>query len=121
MKGENVPTRAKENVPMREMGENALRQGYAPKGEGAEKFHFIFTEITEAFMAATELSISITIYMLFPVILYQIWLFIKPGLYSYERKELKRQYMIYCVLSVINIIATLGIILPATCKFFLGF
>jgi sec-independent protein translocase protein TatC len=51
-----------------------------------KKLKFILTEITEAFMAATEISICITIYMIIPIILYQIWLFIKPGLYEYEKK-----------------------------------
>ena len=97
-----------------------------PQKKGLNKdldggFHLILTEITEAFIAATELAISITIYMLIPIILYQIWLFVKPGLYEYEKKELKRQYKIYCVLSLINVIITYWIILPATCKFFLSF
>jgi Sec-independent protein secretion pathway component TatC len=51
-----------------------------------EEFHFIFTEITEAFMAATKLSMFIGMYMQWPIILYQLWLYIKPGLYQYESK-----------------------------------
>lgn len=86
-----------------------------------KKLKFILTEITEAFMAATEISICITIYMIIPIILYQIWLFIKPGLYEYEKKIWKIRYGAYCILSIINIIITYWIILPATCKFFLSF
>ncbi len=86
-----------------------------------KKLKFILTEITEAFMAATEISICITIYMIIPIILYQIWLFIKPGLYEYEKKIWKIRYGTYCILSIINIIITYWIILPATCKFFLSF
>lgn len=86
-----------------------------------EEFHFIFTEITEAFMAATQLSMFMALYLQFPIILYQVWLFIKPGLYQYESKWLSTIMLISCNLTVINLIITYFIILPATCKFFLSF
>ena len=56
----------------------------APLGNAATRngssFHLIFTELTEAFLAATQLSLAMTIYTLFPVAFYQFWLFIKSGL-----------------------------------------
>jgi Sec-independent protein secretion pathway component TatC len=71
-----------------------------------EEFHFIFTEITEAFMAATQLSMFMGLYMQWPIILYQLWLFIKPGLYQYESKGALATMIIACGLSGINVIMT---------------
>jgi sec-independent protein translocase protein TatC len=88
---------------------------------GKEPFHFIITDITEAFIAAIELSIFISIYMTIPLFFYQFWLFIKPGLYEYEKKAFKRYYLMYCLLSILNIIITYWILLPATCNLFLSF
>lgn len=84
-------------------------------------FHFIFTEITEAFEAATELSIYVTLYALLTIAWYHTWSFIKPGLYEYEKKMLSFHAAVCCALSGINIIITYYVILPATCKFFLSF
>ena len=39
-------------------------------GEEGQEFHFIFTEITEAFMASTQLSMFMALYLQFPIILY---------------------------------------------------
>ena len=69
-------------------------EGEAYNALTEQEFHFIFTEITEAFMAATKLSMFMAVYMQYPIILYQIWLFIKPGLYEYESKGAQTTMMI---------------------------
>ena len=57
--------------PLAEASAEALSLGWLPKENQSIPFHFIFTELTEAFLAATKLSLFVSLYMLFPVALYQ--------------------------------------------------
>ncbi len=45
----------------------------------------VYTNLTEAFISYLKLSLLIGIIVSFPVILYQIWVFISPGLRKTER------------------------------------
>lgn len=81
-------------------------------------FHFILTEITEAFTAATKLSIFVTIYALVPVACYQLWLFVQPGLYKYEKQIIERLLGACFFMSIIGAIIAYQAALPAICKFF---
>ena len=48
--------------------------------------HLVFTELTEAFLTYFKLSLWGGLIFASPVIFYQAWSFISPGLYSKERK-----------------------------------
>ncbi|RPJ69966.1 MAG: twin-arginine translocase subunit TatC [Acidobacteria bacterium] len=52
-----------------------------PKGS-----HFIFTEPMEAFLLKMKMALIVGIMMAMPVTLWQVWLFIAPGLYAREKK-----------------------------------
>jgi sec-independent protein translocase protein TatC len=52
-----------------------------PKGS-----HFIFTEPGEAFFLYMKMALIVGIMIAMPVILWQAWLFIAPGLYQREKK-----------------------------------
>ena len=47
---------------------------------------FITTGPTEAFMMYMKMSFFVGIFLVAPYILYQVWAFIAPGLYSHEKK-----------------------------------
>ena len=47
---------------------------------------FIYTEPTEAFMLQIKGAALAGLVLATPVVLYQLWLFISPGLYSHEKK-----------------------------------
>ncbi len=47
---------------------------------------FIYTEATEAFFLYMKMSFFVGIFLAAPIILYQVWAFIAPGLYVHERK-----------------------------------
>lgn len=48
--------------------------------------HFIFTEPMEAFLLKMKMALIAGIMIAMPVILWQVWLFVAPGLYAKEKK-----------------------------------
>lgn len=46
----------------------------------------VFTELTEPFMIYLNVSLVAGIFVASPVLLYQVWLFVAPGLYKHERR-----------------------------------
>jgi sec-independent protein translocase protein TatC len=46
---------------------------------------FIFTSVTEAFITYFKMSIVAALFLASPIILYEIWMFISPGLYEKEK------------------------------------
>jgi sec-independent protein translocase protein TatC len=47
---------------------------------------FIFTGVTEAFITYFKISIVAALFLASPVILYEIWMFVAPGLYETEKR-----------------------------------
>lgn len=47
---------------------------------------FVFTEPTEAFVLYVKMALLAGVVLAMPVILWQVWLFIAPGLYAKEKK-----------------------------------
>lgn len=53
-------------------------------------FHLIYTDIMEAFVAQIELSLFGSFIIFLPYLMGQVWSFILPGLYKYEKDRLLR-------------------------------
>jgi sec-independent protein translocase protein TatC len=51
-----------------------------------EKSSFIFTGVTEAFITYFKISVVAALFLGAPVILYEFWMFVSPGLYEKERR-----------------------------------
>jgi sec-independent protein translocase protein TatC len=47
---------------------------------------FIFTSLTEAFVTYFKIALVAALFLAAPVILYEVWMFISPGLYEKEKK-----------------------------------
>jgi len=47
---------------------------------------FIFTTVTEAFLTYFKMSLAAALFLAAPVILYEVWMFVAPGLYEKEKK-----------------------------------
>ena len=47
---------------------------------------FIFTGITEAFLTYFKISVVAALFVAAPIILYEFWMFVAPGLYEKEKK-----------------------------------
>jgi sec-independent protein translocase protein TatC len=54
---------------------------------GYERATFIGTGVAEAFFTKLKVSVIAGIFLVSPVILYQIWRFVAPGLYAHERRH----------------------------------
>lgn len=83
--------------------------------------HLIYTNITEAFFTYIELSLWIALLFLIPVFLFEVWLFIIPGLYLYERQILNYLFFVFFFFIIISLLLGFLIIIPLIIKFFLGF
>ena len=51
-----------------------------------EGTHLIATSVVAPFMTPFKLALLASIYLAMPVILYQVWAFVAPGLYRHERR-----------------------------------
>jgi sec-independent protein translocase protein TatC len=47
---------------------------------------FIFTSVTEAFITYFKISLVAALFLAAPVILYEVWMFVSPGLYENEKR-----------------------------------
>ena len=59
----------------------------------------IATQVASPFLAPFKLALYLAVYCAAPVMLYQIWGFIAPGLYKNEKKLVKEQNIINTRLS----------------------
>ena len=83
--------------------------------------HFIYTNITEAFTMYIKLAIFTGIYTTFPIMLYQLWAFLVPGLYLYEKKVLRVFLFISTFLYLTAGFLGYYFFFPIVNSFFLGF
>lgn len=79
------------------------------------------TEPAEQFTKALLFSISGGIVVMFPYIVWEIWRFIKPGLYDHEMKKLKGVVFIISGLFVTGVLFAYFIICPFSLSFFSSF
>jgi len=82
---------------------------------------FIFTGLTEAFFTYLKVSLLAGIFIASPVVLYQLWSFIAPGLYEKE-KIYAYPFVIFSTISFVGG-ALFGYfaVFPIGFKFFMGF
>jgi len=87
----------------------------------ADNSWMIFTGVTEAFFTYLKVSFLAGIFLSLPVIFYQLWAFISPGLYSKERNAIF-PFVIFSTLFFITG-ASFGyfVVFPFGFKFLLGF
>jgi sec-independent protein translocase protein TatC len=58
----------------------------APLRRACPKAEFIYTSPTEALMLYMKMSFFVGIFVAAPLILYQVWAFVAPGLYPHEKR-----------------------------------
>jgi sec-independent protein translocase protein TatC len=76
--------------------------------------------IEEKFMTHLKVSIILGIVVAFPYILWEIWSFVKPGLYAKERKAARGIVWICSFLFILGILFGYYIITPFALKFLTG-
>jgi sec-independent protein translocase protein TatC len=82
---------------------------------------FIFTSLTEAFFTYLKLALFSGIVLASPVILYQIWAFVAPGLYRHEKKYALPFVLLSTIFFLTGVLFCFLVVFPIACKFFAGF
>jgi len=81
----------------------------------------IFTGLHEAFMVYLKASILAGVLMAAPVLFYQLWNFVSPGLYEQERRSVLPFVLFSSVCFVGGAIFGYYVVFPYGFRFFLGF
>ena len=83
--------------------------------------HLIFTELTEAFLTYFKMALWGGFVLASPVIFYQAWRFVSPGMYLKERKL----FLVFAAWSTFGFLAGMAfayfVAIPAILSFFLSF
>jgi sec-independent protein translocase protein TatC len=92
----------------------------AAMGEGDSQ-RLIYTGLTEAFFTYFKVAFFSGIFVMFPVLLLQIWGFIAPGLYRTEKKAFLPFLIATPILFFLGGIVVYYVVLPMAWPFFLSF
>jgi sec-independent protein translocase protein TatC len=83
--------------------------------------NLIFTGLAEAFFTYLKVSFLAGLMAAFPVIIYQFWLFVAPGLYDKEKRLMIPIVFLSSVFFVGGALFGYFLVFPFGFKFFLGF
>ncbi len=86
-----------------------------------EDSSMIFTSLPEAFFTYMKVSFLSSIFLVSPYILYQIWKFVSPGLYSSEKKQVAPFVAFSTIFFLGGALFAYYIVFPFGFKFFVGF
>lgn len=81
----------------------------------------IFTGLPEAFFTYLKISFFAGLFLASPVVLYQIWKFISPGLYPAEKKYVVPFVITSTLLFISGVCFAYFIVLPPAFRFFVDF
>ncbi len=81
----------------------------------------IYTSLQEAFVTYLKVSFFAGIVLATPVIFYQVWKFVMPGLYKNERKYIFWFVISACFFFLLGAGFAFFVVFPFAFKFFLGF
>jgi sec-independent protein translocase protein TatC len=89
--------------------------------EGQTGRHMIFTNLTEAFFTYMKVAFWTAVFVSFPVIATQLWMFVAPGLYRNERRAFLPFLMATPVLFFMGGALVYYVIFPLAWRFFISF
>ncbi len=85
------------------------------------KSTFIFTGITEAFITYFKISIISALFLVLPVLLYEFWGFVSPGLYEKEKRYVCPFMFWGSLCFLVGIAFCYFMVMPLLYKFFVGY
>jgi sec-independent protein translocase protein TatC len=85
------------------------------------KSSFIFTYVTEAFLTYFKMSIVAAVFLSSPVILYEFWMFVAPGLYEKEKKYVVPFIFFGSVCFISGALFCYYVVMPTTYRFFVSY
>lgn len=81
----------------------------------------VYTNLTEAFITYLKLSLLLGIILSIPVLLYELWMFVAPGLHANEKKTVLTVVFWASLLFGAGACFAFYIVLPRVLHFFMGF
>ena len=87
---------------------------FLPKGE-----KLVYTRLTEPFMLYMKVAFFAGIFVASPIIMYQLWRFISPGLYKRERRYAAPFIIFATLFFLLGGYFGYKVILPGACDFFI--
>ena len=86
-----------------------------------EVIKLVYTNLTEAFIAYLKLSLLIGVIFSIPILIYELWMFIAPGLHANEKKTVLAVVFWATLLFTAGACFAFFIVLPHALHFFMGF
>ncbi|OPY75326.1 MAG: Sec-independent protein translocase protein TatC [Syntrophorhabdus sp. PtaU1.Bin058] len=86
-----------------------------------EKSSFIFTGVTEAFITYFKISFVAALFVSAPVILYEFWMFVSPGLYEKEKRYVYPFIVLGSVCFICGALFCYYIVMPLVYRFFVSY
>jgi sec-independent protein translocase protein TatC len=87
---------------------------------GGEKVAMIFTAPHEFFFTKLKLALFGAVFLAFPLIAYQLYMFVAPGLYKNERQAFRPYLLATFLLFLLGALVVYFIVMPLAMKFFLS-
>jgi sec-independent protein translocase protein TatC len=85
------------------------------------KSAFIFTAVTEAFITYFKISVVAALFVAAPVILYEFWMFVAPGLYEKEKKLVYPFIIFGSICFICGALFCYFVVMPYMYRFFVSF
>jgi len=79
--------------------------------------HLIATEVASPFITPLKLAFYAALFIAMPVVLYQLWAFVSPGLYKHEKRLARPLLIAALVLFYIGCAFAYFLVLPAAFRF----
>jgi sec-independent protein translocase protein TatC len=98
-----------------------LVQPLADAMNAGDSRRLIYTGLTEAFFTYVKVAFFAGIFLTFPILLWQVWLFIAPGLYKDERRTVLPFLAATPLLFFLGGACVYYLVLPMAWPFFLSF
>jgi sec-independent protein translocase protein TatC len=84
---------------------------------GAAGAHLIATEVASPFVTPLKLAFYASLFISMPMILYQLWAFVSPGLYKHEKRLARPLLAAALVLFYVGCAFAYFLVLPAAFRF----
>ena len=88
---------------------------------GGQSAALLATGPFETFGTVVHIAVVVTVLIGAPWILYQLWLFIAPGLYAHEKRFVHLLVPFSALLTVVSVVFLYIVILPVVLQFFIAF
>lgn len=86
-----------------------------------ELLSLVYTNLTEAFFSYLKLAILVGIIASFPILMYQAWMYVSPGLHRREKKLAVTIVFFATTLFVGGVVFAYLVVLPEILTFFMSF